>query len=92
MPDIHWYNANLLQVEQRLVAHFAPREVLREQKKHMRTVMRMNARNTTARAYVGAVDALNEHLGRLPPNFNDAQKLSTNDIMDVLATKAPKEH
>jgi hypothetical protein len=63
-------NANLLQVEQRLVAHFAPREVLREQKKHMRPAMRVNARNTTARACVGAVDAL----------------------MDVLATKAPKEH
>ena len=85
-------NANLLQVEQRLVAHFAPREVLREQKKHMRSLMRVNAQNTTARAHVGAVNTLNEHLGRLPPDFNAAQKLSTNDIMEVLATKAPKEH
>jgi hypothetical protein len=85
-------NANLLQVERRLAAHFAPREVLREQKKHVCAAMRMNARNTTARAHVGAVATLNEHLGRLPPDFNDAQKLSTNEIMDVLATKAPKEH
>jgi hypothetical protein len=85
-------NANLLQVEQRLTAHFAPREVPREQKKCMRAAMRVNARNMTARAHVGAVAALNEHLGRLPPDFNDAQKLSTNEIMDVLATKAPKEH
>jgi hypothetical protein len=28
----------------------------------------------------------------LPPDFNDAQKLSTKDIVEVLATKAPKEH
>jgi hypothetical protein len=41
-------NANLLQVEQRLTAHFAPREVLREQKKHVRTLMHVNAQNTTA--------------------------------------------
>jgi hypothetical protein len=85
-------NANLLQVEQGLTAHSAPREVLHEQKKYMRALMRMNARNTTAQAYVGAVATLNEHLGRLPRDFNDAQKLSTKDIMEVLATKAPKEH
>jgi hypothetical protein len=27
----------------------------------------------------------------LPPNFNDAQKLSAKDVIEVLATKAPKE-
>jgi hypothetical protein len=54
--------------------------------------MRMNAQNATARAHVGAVAALNKHLGRLPPDLNDAQKLSAKDIMEVLATKAPKEH
>jgi hypothetical protein len=58
----------------------------------MRAMMRMNAQNTTARARVGAVAALNEHLGRLPPDFNNTQELLDKDIMDVLATKAPKEH
>jgi hypothetical protein len=51
----------------------------------------MNARCTTAQACVGAVATLNKHLGRLHPDFNDAQKLPDKDIMDVLATKAPKE-
>jgi hypothetical protein len=39
--------ANLLQVKQRLAAHFSPREVPRKQKKHMRAKMRV-IRNTTA--------------------------------------------
>jgi hypothetical protein len=49
-------------------------------------------RNTTARQHVGAVATLNETLGRLPPDFNEAQELPDRNIMDILSTKAPKEH
>jgi hypothetical protein len=83
--------ASLLQVKQRLTAHFAQHEVLREQKKHMRTKM-CKDRNTTAQQHVGAVATLIESLGRLPPDFNEAQQLQDKDIMDILSTKAPQEH
>jgi hypothetical protein len=83
--------ANLLQVEQRLTTHFAPHEVMREQKKHICTKMHV-PRNTTARQYVGAVATLNEALEKLTPDFDQAQKLPDRDIMDLLSTKAPKEH
>jgi hypothetical protein len=81
--------ANLLQVEQRLTTHFAPQEVMREQKKHMRTKMRVT-RNTTARQCIGAVATLNKTLKKLPPDFDEAQKLPDRDAMNVLSTKAPK--
>jgi hypothetical protein len=65
--------ANLLQVKQCLTTHFAPGEVPRKQKKHMRAEMRV-VRNTTARQHVGAIATLNETLGKLPPDFNESSK------------------
>ena len=82
---------NLNQVERRLVAFFAPREVLRAQTKYMRLSMR-KPKDVTTRQYVGAVATLNETLVKLPPGFNVQQKLATSDIMDIMASRAPKNH
>jgi hypothetical protein len=53
--------------------------------------MRMS-RNTTDRQHIGAVATLNKTIKKSPPDFDEAQKLPDRDIMDILSTKAPKEH
>jgi hypothetical protein len=83
--------ANLILVEQRLVAFFAPREVLRQQTRYMRFHMR-KPRGTSTRQYVGAVGTLNNTLEKLPPNYVADQKVGASDLMDILASKAPKSH
>jgi hypothetical protein len=40
----------------------------------------------------GAVATLNNTLSKLPPAFDDLQKVSDTDMMDALASKAPKGH
>jgi hypothetical protein len=80
---------NLIQVERRLVTFFAPREVLRAQTKYIRFNMR-KPKEASTRQYVGAVATLNDTLTKLPPAFNEAQKLPDHDIMDIMASKAPK--
>ena len=80
---------NLIQVERRLVTFFAPREVLRAQTKYIRFHMK-KPKEVSTRQYVGAVATLNETLTKLPPNFDAGQKVSDNDIMDIMASKAPK--
>ena len=82
---------NLNQVERRLVTFFAPRKVLRSQTKYMRFNMN-KPRDVSTRQYVGAVATLNETLAKLPPGFDAAQKLPDTDIMDIMASKAPKNH
>jgi hypothetical protein len=82
---------NLLQVERRLVTFFAPREVLREQTKYMRSHMR-KPREVSTRQYAGAVATLNESLAKLPPAFADDQKLSDYDLRDIMSHKAPSSH
>jgi hypothetical protein len=79
--------ANLLQVERRLVTFFAPREVLRQQTR----CIRFHKRKPT-RQYVGAVATSNNILAKLPPAFEDLQNVSDTDMMDILASKAPKGH
>jgi hypothetical protein len=83
--------ANLVQVERRLVTFFAPREVLRQQTRYMRFHMR-KPKEVTTRQYVGAVSTLNSTLERLPPAFAAGQKVTETDMMDILASKAPKSH
>jgi hypothetical protein len=46
----------------------------------------------STRQYVGAVATLNNTLSKLPPAFDDLQKVSDTDMMDILASKAPKGH
>jgi hypothetical protein len=82
---------NLIQVERRLVTFFAPREVLRQQTRYMRFHMR-KPKETTTRQYVGAVSTLNSTLEGLPPAFAAGQKVTETDMMDILASKAPKSH
>jgi hypothetical protein len=83
--------ANLFIVEQRLITFFAPREVLRQQTRHIRFHMR-KPEEVSTRQYVGAVATLNNTLSKLPPAFDDLQKVLDTDMMDVLASKAPKGH
>lgn len=82
---------NLNQVERRLVAFFAPREVLRSQARYMRFHMR-KPKSVSTRQYVGAVATLNNTLEKLPPGFDEAQKIPESDIMDIMASKAPRGH
>ena len=84
-------SAHLPLVERRLVTHFAPREVLSLQAKHVRHRMRQPA-DVTTRQYVGAVTTLNRKMESFPPNFNADQKVAATDLLDILASKAPKNH
>jgi hypothetical protein len=83
--------ANLFIVEERLITFFAPCEVLRQQTRYIRFHMR-KPKEVSTRQYVGAVATLNNTLSKLPPAFNDLQKVSDTDMMDILASKAPKGH
>ncbi len=83
--------ANLIQVERRLVAFFCPREVLQQQTRYIRFHMR-KPKETSTRQYVGAVATLNNTLEKLPPAFEALQRVSETDMMDILASKAPKSH
>jgi hypothetical protein len=83
--------ANLHAVEQRLITFSAPREVLRQQTRCIRFHMR-KPEEVSTRQYAGAVATLNNTLSKLPPAFDDLQKVSDTDMMDVLASKAPKGH
>jgi hypothetical protein len=49
-------------------------------------------KEVSTRQYVGAVATLNNTLSKLPPAFDDLQKVSDTDMMDILASKAPKGH
>jgi hypothetical protein len=82
---------NLLTVEQRLVNFFAPRDVLSKQHRYMRYMMRKPYGRST-RQYVGAVNEMNNMLTKLPPGYNDAQKISDPNMIDNLAVLAPREH
>jgi hypothetical protein len=83
--------ANLFIVEQWLITFFAPREVLRQQTRCIRFHMR-KPEEVSTRQHVGAVATLNNTLSKLPPAFDDLQKVSDTDMMDILASKAPKGH
>jgi hypothetical protein len=83
--------ANLFIVEQRLITFFAPREVLRQQTRCIRFHMR-KPEEVRTRQCVGAAATLNNTLSKLPPAFDDLQTVSDTDMMDILASKAPKRH
>jgi hypothetical protein len=48
--------------------------------------------HSTTRQYVGAVHTLNETLAKMPPMFNNAQKVPPQDIVEILASNAPEKH
>jgi hypothetical protein len=82
---------NLVLVERLLVTFFCPRKVLRQQTRYIRFHMR-KPKEVSTRQYAGAVATLNNTLERLPPAFEETQKVSDTDMMDILANKAPKGH
>jgi hypothetical protein len=67
--------ANLFIVEKRLIMFFAPREVLCQQTRCIRFHMR-KLEEVSTRQCVGAVATLNDTLSKLPPAFDDLQKVS----------------
>jgi hypothetical protein len=83
--------ANLFIVEQRLITLFGPREMLRQQTRCIRFHVR-KPKEVSTRQHVGAVATLNDTLSKLPPAFDDLQEVSDTDMIDVLASKAPKGH
>jgi hypothetical protein len=83
--------ANLHAVEQRLITFFAPHEVLCQQTRCIRFHVR-KPKEVSTRQHVGVVATLNNTLSKLPPAFDDLQKVSDTDMMDVLFSKAPKGH
>jgi hypothetical protein len=83
--------ANLLTVEQRLGKFFAPRDVLSKQHRYMCYTMRKPYGRST-RQYVGAVNEMNQMLTKLPPGYDDTQKISDTDMIDNLTVLAPREH
>jgi hypothetical protein len=48
--------------------------------------------DVSTRRYVGAVHTLNNALEQLPPSFDASQKILDSDMMDILASNAPKKH
>ena len=84
-------SAHLIEVEHRLISYFAPREVLSQQARYIRYRMR-KPEDANSRQYVGAVHTLNESMEKLPPAFADTQMIPQADVMDILASKAPKSH
>ena len=48
--------------------------------------------DVSTRSYVGAVNTLNNALKQLPPSFDASQKILDQDMMDILASNAPKKH
>jgi hypothetical protein len=74
--------ANLFTVEQRLITFFAPREVLCQQTRCIRFHMR-KPEKVSARQHVVPVATLNNTLSKLPPAFDDLQKVSDTHMMDI---------
>ena len=81
---------NLIQVEQLLVAFFASREVSRQQTRCTRHHTRKPKKVSASRQFAGAAGTSNNTLEKLPPAFAAEQKVSDSDLMDTLASKAPK--
>jgi hypothetical protein len=52
--------------------------------------MRKLCGRTTRQRVGGRVHSFNETLSKLPPAFNDTQKVLDTKILDILATKAQK--
>jgi hypothetical protein len=57
----------------------------------MRYTMRKPYRRSM-RHYVGAVNEMNAMLIKLPPGFNNAQKISDTNMIDKRAVLAPRKH
>ena len=74
-----------------LVTSFTPRECLSKQKRYIRYAMRKPF-DITTRQYIGIVRNLNERCVEMPPNFDDTQKLTETELVDIVADRAPKTH
>jgi hypothetical protein len=46
----------------------------------------------TTQQYLGAVHTLNEMLAKMPPLFNATQKIEDQELLNILASKAPQSH
>lgn len=80
---------NLALVEQRLVTCFAPQEVLQQQAGCMH-FHEGKPKAVTTQLHIGSVATPNNSLEKLPPDFGPLQKGTDSDLVDILASKAPK--
>ena len=73
-----------------LITHIFPLRALRIQKRYMRWYMR-NPRDMKMRTYCNRVIELNNYLARFPSNFNDAQKIDEEELVDILEFGTPNK-
>ena len=73
-----------------LITHIFPLRALRIQKRYMRRYMR-KPRDMKMRTYRNRVVELNNYLARFPSNFNDAQKIDDEEIVDILEFGTPNK-
>ena len=83
--------ANLVIVLNHLVTFNCPREVLSKQTEYLKNKL-YKPSDLTMRQFVGCYNNLNSICEQLPPNFNEAQKISARDCIIIIAGKAPKPH
>ena len=73
-----------------LITHIFPLRALRIQKRYMRRYMR-KPREMKMRTYRNRVIELNNYLVMFPSNFNDAQKIDEEEIVDILEFGTPNK-
>jgi hypothetical protein len=73
-----------------LITHIFPVRALRIQKRYMRRYMR-KPRDMKMRTYRNRVVELNNYLARFPSDFNDAQKIDDEEIVDILEFGTPNK-
>ena len=73
-----------------LITHIFPLRALRIQKRYMRCYMR-KPRDMKMRTYRNRVIELNNYLAKFPSNFNDAQKIEEEELVDILEFGTPNK-
>jgi hypothetical protein len=71
-----------------LITQIFPLRTLRIQKHYMRWYMR-KPREMKMRVYRNCVVKLNNYLARFPSNFNDAQKIDDEELVDIWSLELP---
>jgi len=75
---------------QEIVTVLLPNKILQRVKRYLRREARKPL-DMTVKAYMMHIIRINhQELPRLPPNFNDAQRLSDDEIIDILLFGTPK--
>ena len=73
-----------------LTTHVFPQFALRTQTQFMSQAMR-KPRNMKMRAYCNRMHEINNYLSRFPPAFNDTQKKTEGELVDILQAGTPRK-